>query len=327
MLLVLMNACKDDVTDENSFQLNYIELSAHDSLPPFIIPEDNKPCTERIDLGRRLYYDKSLSTGGPLEGQACASCHEQNKSFSSKNGVGVLPHHNLAWSSSFLWNGAVEGQLEDIMVFELRDFFEVDFNNLAQNQAYREGFRKAFEDGQINLENSAYALAQFFRSLISDKSKFDEFLQGNVLLTPQEMRGYAIFNSERGDCFHCHTLPLMTDNDFHNIGLIDKFSGHLGRYEVTKRSSDVGAFKTPSLRNVEFTGPYMHDDRFETLEEVVEHYNSGVKNSPALDPIMTKSGKETGLRLTEQEKEDLIAFLKTLSDPSFVENPAHGSPF
>lgn len=327
VFLVFLHSCKEEVTDDDPFVLDYVELSIHDSLPPFFIPEDNKPCTERIELGRRMYYDKSLSKGGPLEGQACASCHFQDKSFSSPNRIGVLAHHNLAWSSSFLWNGSVEGQLEDVMTFELRDFFEVNFDQMKQDESYQKAFSAAFEDDKINLENSSYALAQFFRSLISDNSKFDHFLLGQEQFTPQEMRGYVIFNSERGDCFHCHALPLMTDNDFHNIGLMDKFSGHLGRYEITKRSIDVGAFKTPSLRNIEFTGPYMHDDRFKTLEEVIEHYNSGVLNSPALDPIMTKPGKETGLHLTAEEKEDLIAFLKTLSDQSFLEESAHSSPF
>lgn len=137
-----------------------------------------------------------------------------------------------------------------------------------------------------------------------------------------------IFITERGDCFHCHGLPLMTDNGFHNIGLDSVFTGaDLGRFLVTGEASDKGAFKAPTLRNVALTAPYMHDGRFQTLEEVVEHYNSGVKPSPSLDAIMTKPGQVTELGLVPEEKADLVAFLRTLTDEPFVTDTALASPF
>jgi cytochrome c peroxidase len=137
------------------------------------------------------------------------------------------------------------------------------------------------------------------------------------------MNGYLLFNTERGDCFHCHSTPLFTDNTFRNIGLDSVFTTvNSGRYKITHDPQDKGKFKVPTLRNIELSAPYMHDGRFKTLEEVVEHYNSGVKLSETIDPIMTKAGKEYGLKLTVQEKTDLVNFLKTFTDYTFISNKA-----
>ena len=174
----------------------------------------------------------------------------------------------------------------------------------------------------------AKALAQWFRRMSAAKSKFDRYLMHTDVLSDAELRGMMIFQTETGDCFHCHGLPLMSDNSFHNIGLDAIFTGeHQGRYLVTGDPSDLGAFKAPTLRNIALTAPYMHDGRFTTLEEVVDHYNSGVNPSPTLDPLMTKPGQITELLLSPAQKADLVAFLHTLTDEEFVSDTALASPF
>ena len=189
-------------------------------------------------------------------------------------------------------------------------------------------FYKAFGKTDFDYKDMAFALAQHFRSLNSYTSKFDLFWDGKAELTQLEEMGYLIFNTERGDCFHCHSFPLLSDHEFHNNGLDSVWEGiNAGRYNVTNDPNDYGLFKSPTLRNIELTAPYMHDGRFATLEEVVEHYNSGVRHSPTLDAIMLKPGKESGLQLSPMEKAAIVAFLKTLTDTSFTTNPAFSSPF
>jgi cytochrome c peroxidase len=220
-------------------------------------------------------------------------------------------------------HGKIEGSVENIMMFEVEVFFNTDISKLNASQYYREEFRKVFKVGTITSKEVAYALAQFFRTMISSNSKFDRFAQHQVNLTPSEFNGLNIFTTEKGDCFHCHSLGLFTDNKFHNIGIDSTFSGiNMGRYNVTANPNDMGLFKTPTLRNVELTPPYMHDGRFQTLAEVVDHYDMHVKVSPTVDPLMTKASKAYGLGLTPQEKTDLINFLKTLTDTVYTNNPA-----
>ena len=170
----------------------------------------------------------------------------------------------------------------------------------------------AFRYAQINDQKTAAEL-----TLISANSKFDKYLRGEAQLTASELGGYAIFNTEKGDCFHCHGTQMFMDNLFHNNGLDEEPFTDLGLGKITNDASDNGKFKTPTLRNIEFSAPYMHDGRFRTLEEVVEHYNSGGEYSSTVDPLMKKLG--VGLQLTNQEKQDLVAFLKTLSDSDFID--------
>jgi cytochrome c peroxidase len=302
-------------------------------IPPFFprikLPDNNPLTVEGIALGRRLYYDELLSKNGPLQGSSCATCHDQKKSFGSNaSGTSVIPHVNMAWRTNFLWTGKLEGSLEDAMIFEVRDFFQSDLSELRKTTIYPTLFEDAFGSNEITLENTAFALAQFFRSLTSSNSRYDLYTREQTQFTGQEREGLRIFLSEKGDCFHCHTLPLTRDNSFHNIGLDSVFEGaNQGRFLVTGDSNDIGKFMTPSLRNIALTGPYMHDGRFSTLEEVIEHYNTGVKRSDYLDPVMTKIGKERGLRLNPQDKADLLAFLRALTDTSFLNDPSLGSPF
>lgn len=287
-----------------------IELPSY--FPNFVVPQDNPTTVEGVELGRKIYYDQMLSLGGPLEGKACASCHQQATNFSNHDpGRSVMPHTNLHWTSNWLWDGAKQGTLEDVMLFEVEDFFMADVSLFKADTTYRRMSYEAFGTEEITSELMAKAMAQFVRTLVSTNSKFDRFYRFEEDLTPLEKRGMMLFNTEEGDCFHCHSTPLTTDLLFHNNGVDSVFDdANKGRYLVTGDPADLGKFKTPNLRNVEMTAPYMHDGRFQTLEEVVEFYNSGVRHSPSLDPIMTKPGKEYGLGLTEYDKAALVAFIQ-----------------
>ncbi len=233
----------------------------------------------------------------------------------------------MAWNSHFLWNGKISGTLEDIMRFEVDDFFQTNISKLNNSSYYKTEFKKIYKIETITSQDVANALAQFFRIMISSNSLCDKFFQHTANLNSSQVNGFVIFTTEKGDCFHCHSLGLFTDDKFHNNGIDSIFSGvNLGRYNVTLNNNDIGLFKTPTLRNIELTAPYMHDGRYLTLEEVVEHYNSGVKHTATLDPIMTKPSKIYGLGLTQTEKQDLVAFLKTLTDTTFIHNPLLQKP-
>ncbi len=325
----LNSSCKKDTEADlsNPYTPTPYTVLQPSHFPEHKISENNKLTVEGVALGRRLYYDPMLSNNG----LSCSSCHLQSKGFTNGavNGTTILPHINLGWNSNFLWDGKIKGTMEDIMFFEVHDFFQADMSKFNQDPTYKELFKKAFNVNTITAKDAAFALSQFFHVLNSSDSKFDKFLTHQGSLTASELRGFVIFNTEKGDCFHCHSIPLMTNNEFHNIGLDSVHTGKgLGAYLVTGNSNDIGKFKTATLRNAALRDRFMHDGRFSTLEEVVEHYNSGVKmNSQNLDPLMTKPGKEFGLDLSVQEKVDLVNFLKTMTDTTFTNNPNLSNPF
>lgn len=325
LALLLVNCRKTDgdyLTNMEDAPLTTYSINVPNYFPQLIIPTDNPLTVEGILLGRMLYYDTILSNIG----KSCSSCHTQANSFSDST-VNSLPHMNLAWSDKFLWNGSKEGTLENVMIFEVEDFFGTDVNKLNNHTSYPNMFKKVFKTNPITSRQIAYALAQFVRTQTSTNSKFDQYLRYETMLTSSEINGFVIYNSEKGDCFHCHSLGLFFDNNFHNIGLDSTFIGvDKGRYNVTHNPDDIGKFKTPSLRNIALTAPYMHDGRFATLEQVIEHYNSGVKTTATLDPILSKPNHLYGLQLTLQEKIDLISFLNTLTDTTFTNNPSLSTP-
>jgi cytochrome c peroxidase len=289
--------------------------------PEMPVTADNPMTNEGVALGRRLYYDKKLH---PTQSMSCSECHGQSTSFSDPV-VNSLAHINIGWSDKFLWNGKIEGSLEDIMMFEVDEFFQTDLSVLNNDDEYPILFEKAFGVTTIRSKQVAYALAQFFRTLNSYNSKYDRVLQGLATFTPEEANGYEIFFSERGDCFHCHGGALTTDNQFHNNGLDANPAD--GRFSVTNNANDVGKFKTPTLRNIAFTAPYMHDGRYQTLEEVITFYSWGLEWSPTIDPLMKNVGFPGGIDLTQQDFDDLISFLHTLSDESYLTNKAISDPF
>ena len=326
IVISITSSCKKN--EPNTGEITYIPTPYHinvpSNLPQLVIPTDNPTTIEGVRLGRMLYYDSLLH---PMKMLACASCHPQEHGFTTP-GTQVIPHINLGFSNKFLWDGHLQGSLEDAMRFEVQTFFGTNINDFKNHATYPELFRKAFGTKEVTSKRIEYALAQFLRTLISGNSKFDRFMRHEVILTPTEMMGFQIFNTEDGDCFHCHSLALMTDGELHNIGLDSSFSySNAGYFNHSGDSSDLGKFKSPSLRNVGLRTTFMHDGRFSTLEEVIQHYNMGVKHSPSLDPIMTKPGKEYGLELSPYHVLALKEFLLTLTDSTFISDPAFSSPF
>lgn len=317
-----------------------LKVPAH--FPAMEVPDDNPMTIEGVQLGRRLYYDDILSGNG----RSCSTCHHQDRAFSTPDpgpgGFGIMAHVNLGWSSSYGWSGG-EAVLDHVALADLAEgnAFLAAINDsiqgrLARNPDYISRFRLVYgiEIHQLNHALRQFyiakALGQFMRTQISGNSAYDRFENGQPGsdFSPAAWRGMQLFFTERGDCFHCHPSPLFTDGTFHNNGLDSILDGmNIGRESVTGRSSDRGKFKSPTLRNIALTAPYMHDGRFWTLTEVVEHYNSGVQHSPTLDPLMTKYTGSTRLDLSPQEVADLVAFLESLTDTSFVADTALASPW
>jgi cytochrome c peroxidase len=327
MLLTLsFFSCKEkDQPVEQLSNLTPYAVPLPRDFPRVNLASDNPLTVEGVALGRMLYYEKALHPQGNM---SCSNCHLQDQGFSISDNQGVLPHINLAWQTSFLWNGRIEGTLEDAMLFEVDEFFKTDLAGIKAMPKYREKYKQVFGNEQITSKQTAYALAQFIASLISSQSKYDKVVQKKDVFSPSEQRGYEMFFSEKADCFHCHVPPLFTDYRLHNIGIDLVFEGrNQGRYAVTNNEIDLGRMKTPTLRNIQVTGPYMHDGRFKTLDEVIEHYNSGIKRSASLDPLLTKNNNQARLNLSEQDKADLKAFLLTLTDTTFLNNSQHSNPF
>ncbi|MGD8594516.1 MAG: cytochrome c peroxidase [Gammaproteobacteria bacterium] len=310
--------------------LTVVDIEYPKYFPNLVVPAGYKMTEEGIALGQKLYYDKMLSQGGPLDGKSCATCHIQESGFAKAgpDDPPVMPHVNLGWLQAFLWDGHKEGTLEEVMEFEVKDFFQADLSLFRKDKEYTRAFKVVYGDDTITYQRMGEMLAMFLRTVNSFNSPVDKYLRGEEgSLSESELRGFRIYNSAAGYCFTCHRLGLFTDKLFHNNGLNAEFSGYdRGRYNVTGDEKDMGAFRTPTLRNVALRGPYMHDGRFDTLEEVVEFYNSGVNPSPALDPLMTRPRKGIRLNLTEQQKTDLVNFMKALTDTSFINNPRFSEP-
>jgi len=339
MTLLCLNCSNDDGGYEPVPKpLDIPQLFLENIIAP-VIPNDNPQTVEGVALGKRLFFDKILSSNGT---QACASCHSPQNAFTdntpTSDGVdGIfgsrnsMPLFNLAWNYNerFAWDGkelSLERQaLEPVQnPVELHSNWENVVERLQNHPEYSELFRLAFKTNTITKELTTKAIAQFERTLISANSKFDRYSLGQASLTSQELNGLDVFlREDKGDCFHCHgnpNNPLWTDNDFHNNGLDTTFSD-LGLGGVTGDPNDNGKFRSPSLRNLAFTAPYMHDGRFTTLDEVINHYSEGLQNSLTIDPLM-KQINQGGVQISNQDKADLKAFLLTLSDPSFINNPA-----
>jgi cytochrome c peroxidase len=297
------------------------------------LPMDNPLIEERVSLGQKLFQDPAFSKDNSI---SCLACHNPEKGFSDPRRFSIGIHGdpgtrnsmtllNLAWKKSFFWDGrATSLRQQVLMPVQEHDEMDESLTNVAKklssNPVYPPLFEKAFGSPQINPEKIALALEQFVLTLTSYRSKFDLAMAGLTQLTPEEQKGFELFMTEfeprmgqRGaDCFHCHGGALFTDSQFHNNGL-DISSADPGLRKVTGRESDAGKFSTPTLRNVALTAPYMHDGRFKTLEEVIEHYSSGVQRSPTLDPNLSKHPTE-GMQLSRADKKALVAFLKTLTD-------------
>lgn len=328
------------------------------------IPDDNPMTIEGIELGRYLFYDGHLSgRTEPDSLMSCATCHIQANSFECginhpkfTNGkpfglTGIptphtmLPLINLVWNEyGYLWNGMIHKSNKDIKKRNIESLVWMgiiaphEMNGdttrtialLRANPIYPSMFRKAFGSEDITLDRVSKAIAQFIRTLISSNSKFDKYLRGEEQLTTSELSGFVLFTTEEGaDCFHCHGGDgnvLFTTNLFYNNAKEDVFSDVRDRYHVTLDPMDIGAYKAPTLRNIALTAPYMHDGRFKTLDEVINFYSEGLVYSPYVHPLMHKIN-QGGADLTPRQKQDLKAFLITLTDTSFVHNPAFSNPW
>lgn len=291
------------------------------------IPDDNPMTEEGVALGKKLFYDTGFSAQ-PEHPMTCATCHHKDHSY--ENGGTPLPTHhsmlpliNLVWNKTGLgWNGGVESleemvYLAAISPVEINGDTTVIASYLQETDDYPEMFRKAFGNDKVTFANAQKAIAQYVRSLVSCDSKFDRYLKGEEQLTQDELNGYLLFVTEDGaDCFHCHGgggNALFTTNLFYNNGLDDSFTDTQDRFSVTGDPVDRGAYKAPTLRNITLTAPYMHDGRFSTIDEVIDFYSENVKYSENVSPLMHHV-MQGGVHLTEQEKQQLKAFLNTLTD-------------
>ena len=288
-----------------------------DSMVP--VPKDNRPTKDKVELGRELFFDPILSADGTI---SCASCHRPEFAFADnrahsrgingKKGTRNTPSViNVAYHEVFFWDGRSQS-LEDQAIDPLFNHAEMGANDKAQllerlKPKYGERTESVFGEA-LSLDTIAKAIACYERTLLSGDSDFDRHEAGvPKAINPAAKRGRTLF-FEKARCGSCHIPPLFTDYRFHNLGVgwISAERSDLGRFDITKKSNDLGAFKTPSLRDITRTAPYMHDGSHKTLRKVVEFYNRGCEPNENLDPIIRPLG------LNDQEMNDLVAFLKTL---------------
>lgn len=357
----------DELTSENIIELsdyltipssayNYSDIDVPDffNLQPNT-DQDNTPNNNVVTdwgatLGRVLFYDKVLSANNTT---SCSSCHLQASGFSDPNRLstgfegGFTGRNSMGISNAkyyenghFFWDERAE-TLEEQVLMPIQDETEMGLtltelvDKVEEQPYYPVLFEQVYGDDNVTVERISLALAQFVRSVVSYQSKYDvgraqvnnpenDFPNYSAI----ENLGKDVFFSQRGDCARCHTSDLFVGDEARNNGL-DAVLTDLGLGAVTGRANDNGKFKVGSLRNIELTAPYMHDGRFETLEEVIEHYNSGVQESATLDDRLRQQNSQNPrrLNLSTQEKEALVAFLKTLTDSELINDEKYSSPF
>lgn len=307
-----------------------LHIAAPLGLPPVPVQDDNPPTVETVELGRRLYYDTALSVDNTV---SCATCHDPEMGFADakrvstgvngKTGVRNSPTVlNSAYYTTQFWDGRVltlekqaEGPVENQV--EMAHTLSGVERRLNDNASYRAAFEKAFGPGPITYDMVEKAIASFERTVVSGDSPFDRWYYGKEEKAVSESvkLGFEVFrNPKKGNCAVCHTVDekqaLFTDNKFHNIGVgvKDEELTDLGRFQVTNKDADRGAFKTPSLRNVALTAPYMHDGSLKTLKEVVDFYIGGTNSNPHLDKEI-----HTLDHLTGEERKALQDFMESLT--------------
>lgn len=345
LFVILVYACKKDASTEVIGPVAHaFKLLVPANFPMADEHPDNPLTLEGIELGRELFYDVRLSGNNRI---SCASCHRQNLAFTdgvalSNTGVSGKQLHrhapalfNLAWSKSGLfWDGGAKN-LESQAFGPLtsademhQDLQELE-RELKQVPAYIKQFNLAFKQ-EISSANVVKALAQFQRTLISGESKYDHYKRGesSISLTTIELEGLKLVENK---CKGCHSGELFTDDIFHNNGLDYSFSDEhegifQGRFRVSFNPEDMGSFKTPSLRNVMLTGPYMHDGRFDSIDRVLDHYQTGIKHSPTVDLLLHQNQGKPGIPLSGQERVAIKAFLTTLTDYKLLINKKISNP-
>ena len=320
------------------------------SFPPNLINPDNRLTIQGVHLGKMLFYEKQMSGDGTL---ACAGCHMQDFAFTDtarfstgiqgkKGGRQAMTIFNMAWhGNEFFWDGRAH-LLRDQSLKPIQDKLEMDetlpnvVKKLSAMPMYRDQFKRAFGSEEINETRVSLALEQFMNSIVSNSSKYDQFLKDTTVYTASEKRGFKLFfedynpffpDQSGADCAHCHSGANFENDKYMNNGLDDDATvTDIGREAVTKMAADKAKFKVTSLRNIALTAPYMHDGRFNTLEEVVDHYNAGIQPSSTLDQALEQT-RDKGLFIDAQDKIDLVNFLKTLTDNKLRSNPEYASPF
>ncbi|WP_353719843.1 cytochrome c peroxidase [Dyadobacter sp. 676] len=315
--------------------------------PDPVYDMSRNPLTEEgVELGRFLFYDGILSRTKQI---GCGTCHQQEAAFTHhghelSHGVDDLlgtrnspSIQNLAWNPSFFWDGGVH-DLDLVPFNPIENPVEMDEtvkNVIAKLQNtplptarmpvnYPLMFQKAFGDEQITSERMMKALSQFMVSLVSAGSRYDYFRQGDPsALTAEERQGMAVF---RAKCGSCHAGELFTDYSFRNNGLVPSGADDQGRFGITADPADRYKFKVPSLRNIALTAPYMHDGRYHSLQEVLDHYSDSIHPSATLDSPLTRPGQRPGISLSAAEKQSIIAFLRSLSDEQFIREKRFSDP-
>ncbi|MEN9699159.1 MAG: hypothetical protein RLZZ301_357 [Bacteroidota bacterium] len=347
-LLLLFASCRKDKT---TFQANPYALEIPGHFPDMIIPSDNPMTQEGVELGRWLFYEKRLSGNDSM---SCASCHMPSHSFSDPHqfstGIDGIQGNrqsmaliNLGWDQFYFWDGRAASLEKQILgpvpnPIEMHQSWPDAVYKLTLDLDYRNRFFRAFGEPGIDSIKVSKAIAQFIRTMISANSKYDVMYkyENGFSLTSQEQgvlqsvdaeewAGYDLFKSLNGaDCFHCHNGPLMRVKKYSNNGLDATFTDK-GRGAITHNPEDDGKFKVPTLRNIALTAPYMHDGRFATLDQVIDHYSSGVHGSSTIDPLI-EYASQGGVQLTTEEKYLLKKFLLTLTDYSFTTNTKFKDP-
>ncbi|GAB3323160.1 cytochrome c peroxidase [Hymenobacter humi] len=325
------------------------DLAPQDDIPGATVPanfpaptyraDQNPPTRAAFELGRRLFYDPRLSRTGTV---SCASCHQQSVAFAdagralsqgvdNQQGVRNAPAlQNLRWKSTFLWDGGPQ-HIETMPLVPIRNPLEMDqsldtlMRQLNGDMDYARRFEQVFGRRPVDSYQLLRALAQFTAALTSANSRYDRYSRNEPggVLDAAELRGLTVV---RQQCSPCHAGELFTDESFRNNGLDRQFPRDSGRAHITRSPLDAGRFKVPSLRNVARTAPYMHDGRFTTLGQVLDHYDQGVKESATLDPGLRRPGAAPGIPLSTQERQDVLAFLHTLTDEEFLRNPQLAKP-
>lgn len=320
--LLVLSSCRKDVIEK----ITPFEFNAPEYFPALQYNFVNNEVTkERFELGKRLFFDGILSSDNSI---SCASCHAQVHAFADHNvalSTGVDGRQglrnspsvaNLAWSPSFMWDGGVN-HIEIFSVAPITDTNEMNetmqnvINKLNADFTYVQQFKAAYYVDEVTDQAMLRALTVYMMMIVSDQSKFDKWKKGETSLTVQESTGRILFEQK---CSSCHSGSLQTNYTYRNNGLDSEFTD-LGRGRITQDVNDYGKFKVPSLRNVLLTYPYMHDGRFLTIREVLDHYDTGIQQSSTLDPLLTN-----GIPMTEEEKDALIAFLETLTDYKLLDS-------
>ena len=289
--------------------------------------QDNPLTKEGFELGRKLFYEGLLSIDSL---HSCASCHQQIAAFGTfehdrSHGVhhthtlrNAPPLFNLAWQTKFHWDGEFSSLFDEAAHpihgdHEMGDNFNDIISKLQKAPGYREEFKKVFRSEFISPEQILKALAQFTGYMTSSNSKYDLYKKGQATYTAEEENGYQVFKAQ---CATCHPEPMFTDYSFRNIGLpVDPLLNDFGKLMVTHDAKDSLKFKVPSLRNVNITSNYMHDGRFATIQQCINHYRTGVQQSSTLDPLLTN-----GIQMTDTDADNLVRFLRTLTDSSFIKD-------